>query len=137
MRQQLSRKCLNFVCALLRSFFLLFVSVFIIYSYAHWMRSPIQTYIHHSKYICMPTKHETIHSASTFYHGRPVWFNSDGHLDFMLISSRQILIIHMALGSPYMETYVLIPKSPFCDYWLGSFISHYSLRKYSGGHLGL
>ena len=28
------------------------------------------------------------------------------HLDFMLISSRRILIIHMALGSPYLETYV-------------------------------
>ena len=38
---------MNVVCALLRSFFLLFVYVSIIYSYAHWMRSPAQTYIHH------------------------------------------------------------------------------------------
>ncbi len=38
---------LNFVCALLCSFFLLFVSVSIIYAYAYWIWSPIQTYIHH------------------------------------------------------------------------------------------
>ena len=110
MRQQLSRhvSVLNFVCALLRSFFLLFVYVSIIYAYAHSMRSPIQTYIHHIR-IYMPTKHETIHSAlsaTTVYHCRPLWFNSDGHLDCMLISSRRILIMHMALDFPYLETYV-------------------------------
>ena len=59
--------------------------------------------------IYMPTKHETIHSAiisHEYTNSRPLWLNSDGHFDFMLISSRRILITHMALGSPYLETYV-------------------------------
>ena len=53
---------LNFVCALLRSLFLLFVSVSIIYAYAHRIRSPVQTYVHNTR-TYMLTKHETIHSA--------------------------------------------------------------------------
>ena len=32
--------------------------------------------------------------------------NSDGHFDFMLIISRRMLITHMAVGSPYLKTYV-------------------------------
>ena len=99
---------LNFVCALLRSFFLLFVSVSIMYAYTHWIRKPIQTYIHHIR-TNMPTKHKQYtppKSATTFYHGRPLWLSSDGHFDFMLISTRRILITLMEMGSPYLDTYV-------------------------------
>ena len=82
---------LNFACALLSLLFLLFASVSIVHAYAHWMRSLIQTYIHHIR-TYMPTKHETIHSAISS-HDILLWFNSDGHLDFMQISSRRILMI--------------------------------------------
>ena len=42
----------------------------------------------------------------------------------MLISSRRILVIHMALGSPYLETYVYIPKSLFVTIgWVGKLLA--------------
>ena len=45
-------------------------------------------------------------------------FDFGGHFDFMLITSHRIIILHTALGSSYMKTYVWIQKSPFCDNWL-------------------
>ena len=71
-------------------------------------------------------------SATTFYHGRPLWFNSDGNFDVMLISIRRILIIHMALSSPYLET--CLDTNIACFVKIGSELSLYILRKYSGGH---
>ena len=73
MRQQLSRKCVEH-CQGFTSFVLLvllFVSVSISYAYAHWIRSPIQTLIHHIR-TYMPKKHETIHSA-IISHGILTW----------------------------------------------------------------
>ena len=49
------------------------------------------------------------------YHSRTLRFNFGTHFDFMLINSRRLLILHRALGSSYMKTYVLIPNSPFCN----------------------
>ena len=61
------------------------------------------------------------YSATTCSHGGPLLFKFGGHFDVRLISSCQILILHRALGSLSMKTYVWIPKSSFCDNWLESY----------------
>ena len=54
-------------------------------------------------------------------HGGPLWFNCGGHFDFRPISSCHILILHRALGSLNMKTYVWIPKAYFCVNWFESY----------------
>ena len=72
--------------------------------YAHLYKLAYTIYVHTFRQNMK--QYNPPQSATTFYHGRHLWFNSDAHFDFMLISSRRILITHMALGSPYLETYV-------------------------------
>ena len=86
---------------LLRLLLLFLVSVSRISAHAHCMHAHILTYMQNIKIHSVVISHAR-------YHSRILWFDVGGHFDFMLISSRRILISHRALCSPKMETYVLI-----------------------------
>ena len=127
MRQQLSRKCFE-LCLHVTSFVLLVIRLFPSYTlihteYAHLYTLTYTIYVH----TCQQNmkQYTPPYSATTFYHGRPLWFNNDGHFDCMLICSRRILNTHMELGSSYLETYVRCQHRLFYDNWLGSYYPLY------------
>ena len=75
-------------------------------------------------------------SATTCYHGRPLWFNFGGHFYFMRITSQRIIILHNGIGFLIHEH---IFEYQICFFlrigW--KVISPYTLRKHFRGHFGL